>query len=137
MAETDLSGVDLSGSLLHDCNLAGDIFDCADLHGARLVDCRLRGVVLTNVKINGDKKAVVTAVDDFNPVVSGAPASLQEVYRLSSGKSATRRYTRELPGPGDTVAIPAGGYWMGTDALFAERYERPARGCVTVYAAMV
>ena len=86
------------------------------------------------MKINGDKKAVVTAVDDFNPV-SGPAAILylfQEVDTLSPGNSVTRRYTRELPGPGDTVAIPAGGYWMGTDALFAERYERPARGCVTV-----
>src|ERR1051325_6054592 len=128
LAGCNLTNVDLTGALLDEVDLEAAILRGASLFGIRLVRCRLAKSDLRDVLINGDKDAVVMPVDSFDPVASNAPPRLREVYRLSNSKGPdARTFRRTSKDLGEMVFIPGGIFQMGTNAQFAQPFERPPR----------
>lgn len=126
LAKCNLSGVNFSQSLLDEANFEDAVLEQASFYGSRLVRCRLANSKLKGVRINGDKDSLILPTDDYQSALREAPPEFQEVLRLSVTKKRGefRRPRKEL---GDMIAIPGDVFLMGTNAAFAQPYERPPR----------
>jgi formylglycine-generating enzyme required for sulfatase activity len=128
LAHCNLTNVKLRGALLHKCDFFKATLCGADLDGAQLIDIKLGKAELANVKVNGDKKAIIRIIDqdEFDADESKAPTDFIRVLAESNTKGQ-RQFKKPKKSVGKMVFIKGGEFYMGTDSDIGRPWEKPAR----------